>query len=92
MTPQDGSQLDVGETRNEKEPSPSKLQLQLAAIIVDTLIERNAGRAAADEFWDDNSIDSLEDEGEYLDPDLSDPDEETLPEMNEINWNIYPCD
>jgi hypothetical protein len=50
MTPQDGSQLDVGETRMEKEPLASKLQLQLAASIVDTLIERNAGRAAADEF------------------------------------------
>lgn len=90
MTPQDGPKLDVGETGNEKEPSVSKLQLQLAAIIVDTLIERNAGRAVADEFWHNNSIDSIEDEGEYLD--LSDPDEETLPEMNEINWNIYPCD
>jgi hypothetical protein len=92
MTPQDGSQLDVGETRKEKEPLASKLQLQLAASIVHTLIEQNAGRDVADEFWDDNSIDSLFDEGEYEDADLSDPDEETLPEMNEINWNLYPCD
>ena len=91
MTPQDESQPEVGETRKEKELSASKLQLLLAASIVDTLIERNAGRAAADEFWNDNSIDSLNDEGEYLDADLSDPDEETLPEMNEINWNNYPC-
>jgi hypothetical protein len=91
MTPQDGSQLDAGETRMEKEPLASKLQLQLATSIVDTLIERNASRAVADEFWNDNSVDSLPDEGEYVDADLSDPDEETLPEMNEINWNIYPC-
>jgi len=92
MTPQDGSQLDVGKTRNEKRTLASKLQLQLAASIVDTLIERNAGRAAADEFWNGNSVDSLLDEGECEDEDLSGPDEETLPEMNEINWNIYPCD
>lgn len=92
MTPQDESQPEVGETRKEQELSASKLQLLLAASIVDTLIERNAGRVAADEFWNDNSVDSLFDEGEYEDADLSDPDEETLPEMNEIKWNIYPCD
>ena len=92
MTPQDESQPKVGETREEKEPPDSRIQLQLAASIIHSLIEQNAGRDVADEFWEDNSIDSLMDEGEYLDPDLSDPDDETLPEMNEINWNIYPCD
>ena len=91
MTPQDESQPKVGETKEEELPA-SKIQLQLAASIVHSLIEQNAGRDIADKFWDENLIDSLKDEGKYLDADLSDPDEETLPEMNEINWNIYPCD
>ena len=92
MTPQDESQPEVGETREEKGPPDSGIQLQLAASIVHSLIEQNAGRDVADEFLDENLFDSLKDEGKYLDADLSDPVEETLPEMNEINWNIYPCD
>jgi hypothetical protein len=92
MTPQDESQPKVSETREEKDLPVFKIQLQLAASIVHSLIEQNTGRDIADKFWDDNLIDSLKDEGKFLDADLSDPDEETLPEMKEINRNIYPCD
>ncbi len=91
MTPQDESRLEVEETRKEKDFPASTLQLRLAASIVDTLIERNGGRDVAEEFWNDSSFDSLNDEGEYLDADLWDPDEEILPENEEINWNLYPC-
>jgi hypothetical protein len=42
-------------------------------------------------FWDEDAFDSLEDGEEYVDPELWDPDEETLPEMKEIEWNIYEC-
>ena len=85
-----GSQPEIPGARNGENGEPSKLQLQLAAGVVDRLIEANAGREVADAFWDDDSFDVLDE----FDPDLgfTDPDEETLPEMAEIWHNIYPCD
>ena len=69
----------------------SNLEIQLAASIVDSLIERNSGRDVADAFWDDDAFDTLDDGYEYLDPERWDPDEETLPEMDIIEWNMYEC-
>lgn len=69
--------------------APSKLQLQLAASIIDQTIEKNAGREAADEFWGDDSFDVLNDFD--ADPEFDDPDEETVPEMALIMHNISPC-
>jgi len=82
------------ETQNKKENDvrASKLQLDLAASIVGRLIERNGGRDAADRFWDDDSFEAIEDAGPGLDLDLSDPKEETLPEMAYIRHNIFECD
>ncbi|MGB9206383.1 MAG: hypothetical protein WCB94_20670, partial [Terriglobales bacterium] len=59
--------------------------------IVGRLIERNGGRDVADAFWDDDAFDSLDDGGEYLDPEFCDSDEEALPEALEINWNVFEC-
>lgn len=85
-----GSQPETLRARNGEDSEPCKLQLRLAAAVVDRLIEANAGREVADRFWDDDSFDVLDDS----DPDLEyeDPDEETVPEMAEILHNIYPCD
>jgi hypothetical protein len=82
---------EITDTREEEDLPASTLQLRLAASIVDRLIERNGGREVADSFWDDDVFDSL-DEGEYLDPELWDPDEETLPEADEVDWNMFGCD
>jgi hypothetical protein len=71
---------EITDTREEEDLPPYSLQLQLAASIVDRLIERNGGREVADSFWDDDVFDSLDEGDEYLDPELWDPDEETLPE------------
>jgi hypothetical protein len=80
------------ETTIEGEDLPaSTLQLRLAASIVDRLIERNGGSEVADSFWDDDVFDSLDEGDEYLDPELWDPHEETLPEALEIDWNIFEC-
>lgn len=87
----DDSRPEIPDAREEEDFSSSTLQLRLAASIVDRLIERNGGRDVADRFWDDDSFDSLHERGEYLDAEFLDPDEETLPEMNEINWNIHEC-
>jgi hypothetical protein len=87
----DDSRPGSPDAREEEDLSASTLQLRLATSIVDSLIERNGGRDVADRFWDDDSFDSLHERGEYLDTEFSDPDEETLPEMNEINWNIHEC-
>jgi hypothetical protein len=84
-----GSKPEVLEARNEENGEPCKLQLQLAAVVVDRLIARNAGREAADAFWDDGSFDMLDDF--YPDMECEDPDEETLPEMALIMHNIAPC-
>lgn len=85
-----GSQPEVLGARSEENGEQCKLQLRLAAAVVDRLIETNAGREVADAFWDDDLFDVLGD----FDPDLEceDPDEETVPEMAEILHNIYPCD
>ena len=85
-----GSQPEVLEARNGENSEPCKLQLRLAAAVVDRLLEANGGREVADRFWDDDSFDELGD----FDPDLEseDPDEETVPEMAEILHNIHPCD
>ena len=69
----------------------SALQLQLAAGIVEKLIERNGGSEIGNVFWDDDAIDSLKDRDDYEDPEFWDPDQEVLPEMKEIEWNIYEC-
>lgn len=78
--------------RKEGGSAASPLQLHLAAIVMDKIIERNAGRAAADVFWDDDSFDVAKDI--EFDPDLEfpGPEEETLPEMDVINHNIFECD
>jgi hypothetical protein len=77
--------------REEDGSSSSALQLRLAGGIVEMLIERNGGSDVTNVFWDEDAFDSLEDGEEYVDPELWDPDEETLPEMKEIEWNIYEC-
>lgn len=82
---------EISDAREEDASPTSTLQLQLAAGIVEKLIERNGGREADNVFWDDDAFDSLEDGDEYLDPELWDPDEEVLPEAKEIEWNIYEC-
>lgn len=84
------SRSNIPGTREEK--YFSALQLQLAASIVDGLIERNGGRDVAIASWDDDAFDSLDVGGEYLDPELWDPDEETVPEILDIYHNIYECD
>jgi hypothetical protein len=82
---------EVPDAKEEDASPTSALQLQLAAFIVKKLIERNGGSEFANVFWDDDAFDSLEDGDEYVDPELWDLDEEVLPEMKEIEWNIYEC-
>lgn len=91
MAPTDDSQTDTSDERKEGDLFASKLELQLAASIVDRLIERSGGREVADGFWDDDSFDSIDDGDEYVDPEFWDPDNETVPEILEINHNIYEC-
>ena len=80
------------DAREEENAFPtSALQLQLAAAIVEKLIQRNGGSKIANVFWDDDTFDSLEDGDEYVDPELWDPHEEVLPEAKEIEWNIFEC-
>ena len=79
------------EAREEGELFASKIQLQLATAAVDRIIERNGGRRRADAFWHDGGFGPIDDEEEYVDPELWNPDEETVPEMAEIYWNIYEC-
>jgi hypothetical protein len=88
----DESQRRARKVRRNGGSAASHLQLQLAAMVVDKIIERRAGQAAADVFWDDDSFDTIE-EREF-DPDLDSPnlEEETVPEMAEINHNIFECD
>lgn len=88
----DEHQLKTRNIRKEGGSAVSPLQLQLAAMVIAKIIKRNAGRAAADVFWDDDSFDVTE-EMEF-DPDLEflDLEEETLPEMDAINHNIFECD
>jgi hypothetical protein len=91
MATMNDSQPEMPDTREENGLPASALQLQLAAGIVERLVERNGGSEIANVFWDDDAFDSLEDGDEYLDPELWDPDEEILPEAKEIEWNIYEC-
>ena len=74
--------------RMAEEFAVSPLQLQLSAMLIGNIVERNGGEAASEIFWDDDSFD-LTDEGEF-DPDINFP--ETLPEMDIINHNIFECD
>lgn len=77
----------------EEDSFPSTLQLRLAASVVSRLAERNGGCGAANVFWEEDSVDSDLDQGEYLDLELWDPEEEeSVPEMAEIMLNLYPCD
>jgi len=92
MTRMDDTGPESQDTREEEDLPASTLQLRLAASIIGRLIERNGGREVADHFWDDDAFDSLDEGDEYLDPELGDPDEETLPEAHEIDWNTFECD
>jgi hypothetical protein len=68
----------------------TSLQHRLAASVVNRLIERNGGCAAG--FWDEDSFDTEQDQDEYLDPELWDPDEDPVPDMaDEISENIFEC-
>jgi hypothetical protein len=82
---------EIPDAREEDASPTSAFQLKLAAGIVEKLIERNGGSEIANVFWDDDAFDSLDDGNEYVDPELWDPDQEVLPEMKEIEWNIYEC-
>jgi ABC-type sulfate transport system substrate-binding protein len=83
-----------GDRNTEKEcvSAVSALQIQLAAIVIDKIIEKNGGRAAADAFWDDDSFDFSDEMELDADLELRDSEEETVPEMDEINHNIFECD
>lgn len=70
----------------------SALQLQLAASVIGKTVERNADHAAAEVFWDDDSFDFPDDREFDSDLDLPNSEEETVPEMDEINHNIFECD
>jgi hypothetical protein len=89
MALKNDSQPTIRKAMDEKDCPPSKLQLQLAASIIDQIIEKNAGREAADEFWGDDSFDVLNDFD--TGPEFDDPGEETVPEMALIMHNISPC-
>lgn len=68
----------------------SAIQLRLALSVVNGLIERNGGCAAG--FWDDDLFDTEQDQDEYLDPELWDPDADPVPDMAaEIAENIFEC-
>jgi hypothetical protein len=90
MANMDKHQLKTKKIRKQGGSAVSPLQLQLAAMVLDRIIERNAGRAATGVFWDDDSFDVTE-EREF-NPEFSDPEEETVPEMDVINHNIFECD
>jgi hypothetical protein len=85
-------QLKARKVRKERESVVSPLQRQLAAMVIDNIIEGNGGRAAADVFWDDDSFDITEESEVDPDRDLPDLEAETVPEMDEINHNILECD
>jgi len=64
----------------------TEFQLRLAASALNRRLERVGGCDAAQVFWNDEA--ELDSE-EYEDPELWDPDYETLPEMALINENIF---
>jgi len=72
--------------RDPEDCFDSPLQLRLAASALSRRAERNGGCDAAQVFWDDDAEPDGED---YLDPELWDPDYETVPEMALINENIF---
>ncbi|MFP5237666.1 MAG: hypothetical protein ACLGSD_17360 [Acidobacteriota bacterium] len=85
----DDFELELPNSGEEEGDLSGPFELELAASIVGRVIERNGG--STDVFWDEDSFDSPEVNAEDLDPDLGDPDVEMLPEQDEIEWNIYPC-
>jgi hypothetical protein len=91
MATTNGNQPQGGEGRRNNDPA-STLKLKLAASMIIRIIERNAGPGAADAFWDDDSLDFLDDAEPDPDPEYCDPNEETLPEMDMIKHNIFECD
>jgi hypothetical protein len=85
-------QPEIPDVTEEDACPPSALQLRLAAGILEKLIERNGGSEVVNVFWDSDAFEPPEDQDEYVDPELWDPDsDEVLPEMEEIEWNIYEC-
>ena len=91
MTSMDDTEPEIPDTGGEEDLPASTLQLRLAASIVGKLIERNGGSEDANDFWEDDVFDPLDEGDEYLDPELWDPDEETLPEDREVDWNMFEC-
>jgi hypothetical protein len=91
MATKDENQPLIREGREESSTA-LKFQLELAVSVITRIIDKNASSGSAEAFWDDDSLD-FEDGVELdTDPDCWDPDEETLPEMDLINHNIYECD
>ncbi len=79
---------EVGE---EEDCCVSALQLSLAENVVSRLIKRN-GSCGPEGFWDDDSLDPEQDQDEYQDPELWDPDSDPEPDMAaEIAENIFEC-
>ncbi len=83
-------------TKNENQPliregreensTALEFQLELAASVITRIVERNAGSGVAGAFWDD---DSFNDGEPSLDVEFYDPDEESLPEMDDIRHNEW---
>lgn len=92
MKPKCDSRSEVAEPRKEQVEDASAFELRLAAMVVKAALERNGGGAQSARFWDDDLFDSFDSRREYVHPDLGHSEEETLPEMDEINWNIHECD
>jgi hypothetical protein len=84
------SAREIRDVGGEDDLIASALQQSLAASVVSRLIERNGGCAAG--FWDDDLFDTEQDQDEYLDPELWDPDADPVPDMAaEIAENIFEC-
>ena len=91
MAKADDTRREKSFIREDDDLSTSSFELKLAASVISRVVKRNGNCEAADLFWEDDALDSLEEKREYQDPELWDPDEETLPEAKEIEWNLYPC-
>jgi hypothetical protein len=91
MATKDDDQPLIKEGREEDNPA-SRFQLELAASVITSIIDKNAGSGASEAFWDDDSFDFEDDVERDTDPDCWDPEDETLPEMDPINHNIFECD
>ena len=92
MAPMSDSRSEAAEARKEGVGHASAFELQLAAMVVKAAVEHNGGRDRAARFWDDDLLESIDSKEGHVDPEPWDPDEETVPEMAEINRNIYECD